>query len=145
MLRYSLVAGVLGIGWFAVLFIPGAAREWLLSDAWLNLLALAATSMLVAVAARRFIVRAETFAGHLTRAIVLPYTGCVLFLSLWAAGMWLHTLLSGGLANLHDTLSLYAMGMTIAAASFFVVVPYGLICQYVLHKVSGSRPVNPSC
>jgi hypothetical protein len=30
------------------------------------------------------------------------------------------------------------MGMAAAAISFFVVIPYGLFCQYVMHSVSPS-------
>ncbi len=60
---------------------------------------------------------------------------------LWAALLWSRTLLYGGLANnLHDTLSyLYLMGMVAVTVSFFVVIPYGLLCQYVMNAVAHSR------
>ena len=139
MLRYCSTAGGLGVGWFVVLLIPGMTREWLLADRWQSLACLVASSVLVAVAFRRFIGGAATLGEHLVRAAVVPYLGCLVFLSLWAALLWARTLLYGGLANLHDTLSLYVMGMTAATLSFFVVIPYGLLCQYVMSSVPYSR------
>jgi hypothetical protein len=137
MLRYCVTAGVLGVGWFVVLLVPGITRGWLLEEPWPNLACLVATSVLVAVTCRRFIGQAATFGDHLVRATVVPYLGCFVFLSLWAAMLWVRSLWMGGLANLHDTVSLYLMGMTGAAFSFFLVIPYGLLCQYVMSSVLG--------
>jgi hypothetical protein len=114
-------------------------REWLLAEIWQSLGCLVVSSVLVAVVFRGFIGRAATLWDHLLRAVVIPYLGCFLFLSLWAALLWTRTMLYGGLANLHDTLSLYAMGMVAVALSFFVVIPYGLLCQYVMHSLVYSR------
>jgi hypothetical protein len=139
MLRYCFTAAGLGVGWFVVLMIPDVTRQWLLADVRGNLLCLAAASVLVAVGCRSFIERAETFSQHLVRAAVVPYLGCVIFLSLWAGLFWARSLLGGGLANLHDMLSLYAMGMVAAVVSCFVVVPYGLLCQYVMNAASSER------
>jgi hypothetical protein len=139
MLRYCATAGGLGVGWFAVLLLPSVTRGWLLASPWQNLACLVVASVLVAVVCRRFIGRATTPGEHLLRAIVLPYLGCLVFLSLVAGVLWTRTILAGGLANLHDTASLYAMGMTAAAVSFFVVIPYGLLCQYVISAVIPSR------
>jgi hypothetical protein len=135
MLRYCLTASLLGSGWFLVLMVPRITREWLLGDIWRNLMCLVIASVLAAIVCRGFIRRAETFGDHLIRAALVPYFGCFTFLSLWAALLWTQSLLYGGLANAHDTLSLFAMGMTAAAVSFFVVIPYGLLCQYVMHAV----------
>jgi len=132
-------AGILGLGWFVVLLIPGLTREWLLSSAGMNIVCLSAASVFVALAFRRFIDSAETFAEHLLRAAVIPFVGCFVFLSLWNAAFWARTLLRGGLANIHDTLSLYAMGMLAAVGSFVVVIPYGLVCQYVMSRASSRR------
>jgi hypothetical protein len=74
----------------------------------------------------------------LVRATVIPYLGCIVFLSLSAAMLWTRNFLYGGLANLHDTVSLYVMGLTATTVSFFVVIPYGLLCQYVTSAVSSS-------
>ena len=51
--------------------------------------------------------------------------------------IWTQSLLQDGLANLHDTLSLYAMGLMATALSCYVVVPYGYVCQRVMHRLSG--------
>jgi hypothetical protein len=134
MLRYCAVAGGLGLGWFVVLLVPSITRGWLLENVWQNLACLAGASVIVAVWCRRFIAAAETLSDHVVRGAALPYLGCVVFLSLWAASFWARTLLFGGLANVHDTLSLYVMGLTAAAISFLVVIPYGLLCQYVMHS-----------
>ena len=88
---------------------------------------------------RRFIGRADTLWDYLVRATVIPYLGTFVFLSLWTALLWTRSLLYGGLANLHDTLSLYLMGMIAVTVSFFVVIPYGLLCQYVMNSVAHSR------
>jgi hypothetical protein len=138
MLRYCSTAAVLGLGWFVVLLVPGMTRDWLLAKVPQNVVCLALASVIVAVLCRRFIERADTPWENVIRATVIPYLGCFVFLTLSAAMLWMRSLLYGGLANLHDTVSLYVMGMAAAAISFFVVIPYGLFCQYVMHWVSPS-------
>jgi uncharacterized membrane protein YhdT len=138
MLRYCATAAGLGAGWFVALLIPGMTRGWLLADTWQNLACLVVASVLVAVSCRRFIGRAESFSDHLVRAAVMPYLGCLVFLTLWAALLWARTLVFGGLANLHDTLSLYVMGLMAVTLACFVVVPYGLFCQYVMNPLANS-------
>ena len=109
MLKYYVTAGALGIGWFVVLLVPSVTREWLLADILQNLGCLVVASIIVALAARRFISNADTFGEHLLRATEIPYLGCLVYLSLSAGLLWLQTFLYGGLANVHDTLSLYVM------------------------------------
>ena len=138
MLKYCAAAGALGIGWFVVLLIPAVTREWLLADVFQNLGCLVVTSIIVALAARKLISSADTFGEHLVRATVIPYLGSLVYLSLSAGLIWLNTFLYGGLANLHDTLSLYVMGLSAAAVSFFVVIPFGLLCQYAMSSVSNT-------
>ncbi|HUD00576.1 MAG TPA: hypothetical protein VMR88_18945 [Candidatus Polarisedimenticolaceae bacterium] len=126
-----------------VLLVPSVTREWLLADILQNLGCLVVASIIVALAARRFISNADTFGEHLLRATVIPYLGCLVYLSLSAGLLWLQTFLYGGLANVHDTLSLYVMGLSAAAISFFVVIPYGLLCQYAMSLLSNrSRMIN---
>ena len=110
MLKYCAAAAALGCGWFIVLLLPGVTREWLLANIFQNLVCLILASIIVALAARKFISRAETFSENLLRATVIPYLGCLVYISLSAALLWLDTFLYGGLANVHDTLSLYVMG-----------------------------------
>ncbi len=137
-MRYGLTAAALGVGWFIFLLVPRITREFLLADSLPNLAWLIVASVIVALACRRFIDRADTLGDHLLRAAVIPYLGCVVFLTLVAASLWARSFLFGGLANLHDTASLYVMGLTATTLSLFVVVPYGLLCQYVMNSISGS-------
>ncbi|MCE3241442.1 MAG: hypothetical protein K0Q83_1949 [Deltaproteobacteria bacterium] len=138
MLKYCAAAAALGIGWFVVLLIPAVTREWLLADVFQNLGCLVVASIIVALAARKSISSADTFGEHLLRATVIPYLGGLVYISLSVGLIWLQTVLYGGLANLHDTLSLYVMGLSAAAVSFFVVIPYGLLCQYAMSSVSNT-------
>ena len=39
----------------------------------------------------------------------------------------------GGLANLNDTIAFYFWGLWTAVLAFPVVIPFGLVCQYVMH------------
>jgi hypothetical protein len=135
MLRYCTTAAALGAGWFVVLLVPGMTRQWLLADIGRNLGCLAVASVVIAVVCRGFIGGADSFGGRLLRAVVVPFLGCFVFLTLWTALLWVPSLVLGGLANLHDTLSLYVMGLAATAISFYVVVPYGLVCQYVMESV----------
>jgi hypothetical protein len=140
--RYCSTAAALGVGWFLVLLIPRMTRDWLLASVPQNLACLVAASIIVAVACRRFILRADTLGAHLVRATVIPYLGCLVFLSLTALIIWTRSFLSGGLANMHDTVSLYVMGLTATTVSMFVVVPYGLLCQYVMSSASTPGPAS---
>lgn len=73
----------------------------------------------------------------------MPYAGCLVFLSLTAALLWARSLLSGGLANLHDTISLFVMGLTATTVSFFVIGPYGLLSQVVMHHTATHTGRSP--
>jgi hypothetical protein len=114
-------------------------REWLLPNVGQNLLGLAVASVLVAFACRHYIGRAESTRAHVVRAVVVPYLGCLAFLTLWNVMFWARTLVFGGLANLHDTMSLYVFGLVAVTLSAYVVIPYGILCQRVMHAVSPWR------
>jgi hypothetical protein len=83
-----------------------------------------------------FVHSAESLAAHFVRGALLPYLGCLVYLALCAAVMAARGALGGEGIDAHDTLALFASGFTAAAVSFFVVVPYGLFCQYVMKAVS---------
>ena len=136
--KYFLTAGALGLGWFVVLLIPSITRNWLADNTLLNLVFLIIASVLIARLGRKYIGRAETFGGHFWRAALLPYLGTIIFLTLWNVQIWGKTVLFGGLANLHDTFSLYYMGLISVTVSLYVVIPYGLFCQYTMQRVSGT-------
>ncbi len=70
------------------------------------------------------------------RAVAVPLVGAFVYLTLVAAAMWTRQLLYGGLANLHDTGSMYLYGMVVAVLAFPLTISYGLVCQYCLHAVA---------
>lgn len=136
MLRYVAAAAALGAGWFVVLLLPAMTRDWLLAAPWRNGGLLVVSSVLVAVALRRFIASAETTGQDLLRAVLMPLAGAVVYLTLCNAAIWAESLIRGGLANAHDTLSLYVMGLAATVLSCFVVVPYGWLCQTVMNRLA---------
>jgi len=146
-IRYFAVAALLGLGWFPVLLVPRWTRDWLLGERGLlpwNLAFLALTSVIVAGAFRGAIERASGLAGHLRRAVLLPLAGCVIYLTIWDLYAWIRQLVFGGLMSGYETLILYLWGLASTLAACFVVVPYGLLCQYVmkgaLEKAHGAAP-----
>jgi hypothetical protein len=142
--RYAALAALLGAGWFPVLLLPYLTREWLLKEPLRNILLLALASVIVALAFRHFIARASSLWSHFKRAILLPYLGCLVFLTLTAGVIWAEHFLYGNLADLHDTLSLYYMGFVSAVTGCGVVVPYGLVCQFVMNRAANEiEPETP--
>ena len=139
MIKYVVTAAILGAGWFPLLLIPGASREWLLDAPLRNVVLLCASSVLVAVGLRRFILQATSFLEHVWRAATVPFIGAFVYLSLVAATMWTRQLFAGELTNLRDTGSLYMFGMVITLLAFPITISYGLACQYLLHAVARSR------
>lgn len=137
MMRYYVTATALGAGWFIVLLIPAWTRQWLLGDrqivAW-HVAGLALSSFLVAYAFKRWIGTADSFASHLRRAAILPYAGCLAYLTLFNIFIWLKQIFVGGLTNLYETLILYPWGLSYALIACFVVIPYGLLCQILMSR-----------
>jgi len=134
--RYVTVAALLGAGWFPVLLLQRMTREWLLDDPILNILCLVAASVIVALVFRRAIRRSERFTTDLVYAIVVPFVGCLVYLTLWNSVLLIHDLAAGRDINIHDMLSVYAMGITAVSMSLFITVPYGFACQYGMKAVS---------
>jgi hypothetical protein len=134
---YYTLAAILGAGWFLVLLVPPWTRAWLTGESrmagW-SFAEMVLTSVIVAGVFRRAIRTSHTWRSHLVRALTIPYAGCLIYLTVWNAGVWARTLFLGGLANLHDSLAVYAWGTGYALIACFVVVPYGLVCQVVLKE-----------
>jgi hypothetical protein len=137
--RYYATAGILSLGWLGVLMIPGWTRAWFIgtesSWAW-NALFLIGTGLMLAKWFRSPIGRARTFSEHLHMAIVVPYIGSMAYLTIYNIWIWVHHWLFGGLATIHDTMSLYVLGFSAAVMAFFVIIPYGLLCQWLMNKVA---------
>jgi hypothetical protein len=135
LIRYCSTAALLSLGWFLVLLLPRLTRQWLLADVSMNVALFMATGLAVALIFRRFIASAQTFRRHIQRAVIVPLSASLVYLTLWAAVLWVKQLFLGGLANLHDTLSLYVSGLLATLLCLPVILPYGLVCQYVLASV----------
>ena len=142
---YLGVAGLLGLGWFAVLLVPSWTRQWLLADRGFmagNIALLVATSMVVAWYFRGAIGSARRFGAQLARAVLLPFVGCVIYLTLWNGYAWARDRAGGAPGNLHDSLVLYYWGLQSAVVASFVTIPYGLVCQIVM-KRAFQRWIDP--
>ena len=144
MIRYSTIAGALGIGWFFILLIPSYTRGWLLIEVPWNIASLVFSGLIAALVFHGFIRSARTFQEHLWRGITIPYAACAFYLTLWQARLWILDLAFGGLANLHDTISFYFWGFLSATIAFPVVIPFGLVCQYLMNWVANSEPRTPA-
>jgi hypothetical protein len=133
--RADLAAAALGGGWFFVLLVPTWTRGWLLArgnDIPWNVAFLALSGVLVARLFRRSIARSDTVLGDLGRAVVLPLAGCVVYLTLWNAREWWPP---AGTANLHDSLVVYPWGLVSVLLGFWIVIPYGYLCQRTMRRV----------
>ena len=134
MVRYYTAAAGLSAGWYLVLLVPSLSRGWLLEneDPIYHLVLLVTSGLIIARAARRYILSADNWGGRFVRASVLPLSGAFLYLLLVVAGMWIRQMVAGGLTNLHDSLSLVLNGLIFTVLYFWIVIPYGLFSQYVL-------------
>ena len=140
-LKYYSIAGALGLGWLAALLLVPTTRDVLIGNRdnynsiALNALLLVLTGLIVAWVFRRFITSARSWKGDLLRAVVLPYAGCLIYLTLLILTSWAEGLLAGRGFHWH-LLALYYWGFLFALAAFLVVIPYGLLCQYVMRRVA---------
>lgn len=134
-LKYYGVAAALGVGWFAILLVLPWMREILLSMIPLQILFFILTSLILARVFYRFITSAKSVPGDLLRAVVLPYVGCIIYLSLLAC-LWLISPLSGQAIDWHAVLGLYYWGFRFALFGFFVIIPLGLISQYIMRRAA---------
>lgn len=141
MKQYDSSAALLSAGWCVVLLLPGMTREWLLGGAsiYLHLAALIFAGILISRLLKPFILSAESFGQRLWRAFILPLAGAATYLLLIIASLWIRQLWDGGLMNIHDSVALFVQGIVATLVSFYVVVPYGLVCQFVLERVGRAR------
>jgi hypothetical protein len=135
-MSYRIAAGLLGVGWFLVLLIPRLTREWLLADAGWNLALMVGSSLLTALVGRRLVAGGDSIGGHAWRGAILATIGTLVYLTSAAATIGVRTVTRGGGINWHDTLSLCVMGLSAAALAGYVILPYALFCQYVMHAIA---------
>ena len=137
-LKYYSTAAVLGIGWFLVLLIPVMPRGWLLHEglAPYNLAFLVISSVLVSFIFRHAISTAKTIGKHVACGCLIPYVGCIVYLTinyvfLRARGFFGR--------EWPDPFVLYVFGLFLAVRSFFVVLPFGILSQYVMNRISAEK------
>jgi hypothetical protein len=115
----------------ARLLISGVTREWLLANIFQNLACLILASIIVALAARQFISSAETFSENSLRATVIPYKF-----------VRRTTLVRHFPIRRISQRSRHAFvvchGINRGCRILLVVIPYGLLCQYVMKRVSNT-------
>lgn len=126
-----------------MLLIPSATRDWLTENHEaipIHFVLLVAASTVLAGLFRGVIGAADSVGGHVMRGALIPYIGCVVYLSLWNVYTWGRHAVYGGLANLHDSLVIYPWGLLFALMACLVVVPYGCLCQFILSRVLQGQP-----
>jgi hypothetical protein len=93
-----------------MLFIPSAPRGWLTEKHEaipIHVVLLVAASIVLARLFRGVIGVADSVGGHVIRGALIPYIGCVVYLSLWNVHTWDRQAVYRGLANLNDSLVIY--------------------------------------
>jgi len=140
-MRYYGTALLLGLGWCAILLIPDTTRAWLLTsgDSLMNLLALLATSVVTARIFRRWITTARSRRANLLRALLIPWAGCVIYLTVYNGYAGAMDFLNTGRVNVHDSVVLYYWGFVYVLLVGYVVFPYSFLCQWLLNR-TGKDP-----
>ena len=146
--KYFVSAGTLGVIWFLVLLIPLATREVLLPQETrtLEFLAVrvflvAVTSVILAVAFKRFIVRTQDVWLSSLVSLVLPLVGTLIFVLVeFLTLLSRENLLRVGWEQLMQILFVrLIMSVPIGIHyAFYVMVPMGFISQYVMNRAGRS-------
>lgn len=134
-MSYYLVAAALGSGWFVVLLVPEMTGNWLRESPGWSIAPLILGSVLTAHFFRKWILGAERFRDQILRAVILPYLGCLIYITLLNLSFAGYALISSSRLNVHNGLVLYYWGPLSAIFGFYVIVPYGLVCQLVLNRM----------
>ena len=138
-MRYYGTAFALGMGWFAVLLVPSATREWILMNppgGFGNLVGLVFSSLLTSYIFKRWIASANSFLGNLIRAISIPYVGCVIYLTFYNVYAGSMDFAHGSSVNVYDSAVLYYWGLKITVFTSYIIIPYAFFCQWILNRIS---------
>lgn len=139
--KYYATAALMGIGWFLVLLIPPATRGWLLMVlAPYHLAFLVIASVMVALLFRRSISTADTILKHLVCGCVIPYVGCVFYVTIFNLFMLQGVIRGAPVIRWDQFVAYYVLGLFVAFKAYFVVLPFGILSQYIMHKVAGLPP-----
>lgn len=121
--------------WYLVLMLAPLARSWLLDNSsvrYLHLAGLLLAGLLVAHFFRAFILSADSFTDRLWRSVVMPLFGTLVYLTLFGTSILIEQFRLAGSINLHDSLAFFVWGLVAFCLAFYVVLPYGYLCQIVL-------------
>jgi len=144
--QYVGVAFLLGMLWCAALMVPAVTRNVMLADhPVLSALLLSAVSAIVAVAFRRSIAKGRAGWRFAVLALGLPFVGAALwFLSAtlinWLIGprdapIWEVAVAAVSVLPL-------ALG-AVAVSAYYVVIPMGVLSQYVMNRLARSEGNDP--
>jgi len=137
-IRYYLIAGLLGIGWFPVLLISPMHRHILsLDQSEMKLVTfcfLIFTSLLISIVFRSFIVRSISLKIDCIIAIALPLIGCLIYVSL---NNFYDVIFYSGHFR-HDHIILYFWGMLWTIIFLPAFLLYSLFCLFMLRRIAKS-------
>lgn len=136
--QYLFAATGLGLLWAVALLVPEATRNVILDDhATSHLLLMPFVSALIAVGFRRFITSATSAWRFLSVALLLPFVGAALWYVLASLVGWF---VSGGEATIWEVAFMSVILLptvvgAVALAAYYVIIPMGLLSQYVMLRV----------
>jgi len=117
--------------WYPVLLLLPTHRKAILPGGFLEfpvlgtLLFLGIAGLSVALCWRRKIVNAEGWI-NVVLGVSLPYVGAIIFFALVSLAM------AGSRGNFGEFFVLPFWGLLYSLAGFYVIIPYGIACQYIL-------------
>ena len=139
---YAGVACLLGLAWFLALEIPEATRMVILADQPVtNAALMCVVSMVLAFVFRRPVAGARKFWQFLVLALGLPFVGAALWLWLVTSLAWVFGSLDVPLwqeAVVFVYMLPTALG-AVALAGYYIIIPMGLLSQYLMHRLAGHR------
>jgi len=144
--EYVDVAFLLGILWCAALMVPEATRNVMLADhPGTSAFLLCAVSAIVATVFRRPIAKAHSGWRFALLALGLPFVGA----ALWVLSVTLINWFSDPSGTPIWEAAVVAVSVlpvalgVVAVSAFYVVIPMGVLSQYVMHRLARSQGNDP--
>jgi hypothetical protein len=145
-LQYISVAFLLGMLWCAALMVPDVTRNVLLSDhSAASALLLCGVSTIVATVFRRAIAKARSGWRFVLLALGLPFVGAALWFLSATLINWLigpHDAPIWDVAVMAVSALPIALG-AVALSAYYVVIPMGVLSQYVMHRLARGERNDP--
>ncbi len=142
-LRYYTAAVALSAGWMIVMLSAPLAAEWIWEAPFVNLVFFSISGIITARIFQNWIYNSDSVAADLGRAIAITPVAATIYLSFWVLYLIivpgfdssLFPAGNGSSPNFRDALLVVPWGLFSMAASFYTVVPYAWLCQYILRRV----------